>query len=61
MAMAGADVVVVDKDEPGEFLVNTVGVTPRQRFLDISPPELDEVLRTNLRAHGCSPSGWWRP
>jgi NAD(P)-dependent dehydrogenase (short-subunit alcohol dehydrogenase family) len=84
LIMAGADVVVVDKDEPSlrrafssepcrllpgdlsqdhvdelaeelardkpvELLVNNVGVTMRQRFLEISPLELDEVLRTNLR------------
>jgi NAD(P)-dependent dehydrogenase (short-subunit alcohol dehydrogenase family) len=84
LIMAGAEVVVVDKDEhslgrafsaepcrmlpgdlsqdhvgelaeeltrdkPVELLVNNVGVTTRQRFLDIGPSELDEVLRTNLR------------
>jgi NAD(P)-dependent dehydrogenase (short-subunit alcohol dehydrogenase family) len=36
-------------DGPVELLVNNVGVTLRQRFLEISPLELDEVLRTNLR------------
>jgi NAD(P)-dependent dehydrogenase (short-subunit alcohol dehydrogenase family) len=37
------------RERPVELLVNNVGVTLRQRFLEISPPELDEVLRTNLR------------
>lgn len=37
------------RDEPVELVVNNVGVTMRQRFLEIDPPELDEVLRTNLR------------
>jgi NAD(P)-dependent dehydrogenase (short-subunit alcohol dehydrogenase family) len=34
---------------PVELIVNNVGVTTRQGFLDIGPLEFDKVLRTNLR------------
>jgi NAD(P)-dependent dehydrogenase (short-subunit alcohol dehydrogenase family) len=37
------------RHEPIELIVNNVGVTTRHGFLDIGPPEFDEVLRTNLR------------
>lgn len=34
---------------PIELIVNNVGVTTGHGFLDIGPPEFDEVLGTNLR------------
>jgi NAD(P)-dependent dehydrogenase (short-subunit alcohol dehydrogenase family) len=43
---------------PVELLVNNVGITTPHRFLQIGAPELDLVLGTNLRARGCSPTGW---
>jgi NAD(P)-dependent dehydrogenase (short-subunit alcohol dehydrogenase family) len=36
-------------DGPLELVVNNVGVTTRQRLLDIEPHELNRVLVTNLR------------
>jgi NAD(P)-dependent dehydrogenase (short-subunit alcohol dehydrogenase family) len=35
--------------EPVELIVNNVGITTRQGFLDLGPREFDEVLSTNLR------------
>jgi NAD(P)-dependent dehydrogenase (short-subunit alcohol dehydrogenase family) len=49
----GADVTGLADDltggEPVELIVNNVGVTTRQGFLDLGPREFDEVLSTNLR------------
>jgi glucose 1-dehydrogenase len=37
------------RNGPVELIVNNVGVTTRKNFLDIEPPELDLVVRTNLQ------------
>jgi NAD(P)-dependent dehydrogenase (short-subunit alcohol dehydrogenase family) len=50
----GADNLVhlvddLTRNGPIELIVNNVGITTRHGFLDIEPPEFDEVLSTNLR------------
>jgi NAD(P)-dependent dehydrogenase (short-subunit alcohol dehydrogenase family) len=45
----GSLVEEILRNGPVELIVNNVGVTTPQEFLDIEPPDLDLVWRTNVR------------